>query len=311
MKRFLRPLALVMAAVVLLLSGCTGYSLGYPEQMWKLNDLYMASTGVMVHMEAGQFVADTAKTSGALKAGVNLRIPYTRLEADVWALYRLSSGDEWKLWEIKPDKYFFNGQREATITQLKGYVDHMQKADYTVVQTGSGVYYPSPGVPVPDSYTPEAYARCLQIVVVSRPELGQNIVGYLYRWHPSKRVNGGRCKDQDDQTRNQYLAGFAADAAEFVKQKFEHVDPAQMMLAIEAHKTALATIRQQLVDVMTYDDDPDNAWIDPGTTRAKTHMELMKYEIPIIFRVAPDPAVPFPGIQRDNGDSWECTDIAC
>jgi len=215
-------------------------------------------------------VADDAKVrGGAIQAGVNLRMPYSR--------------------------------------------EAMKDADYAVWQMNSGVYYPAPGEPVADRYTPEAAARCIQVVVVSRPEQasGKNILGYYFRWHPDRTMNGQKCRSQEAHLKNQLLAGFAADSAAFVKQKFEHVTPAQFQLAITAKKTHLPAIRQQLVDIKTYNEDTEDWEIEPVTTKVRVHAELMKGYIPIIFKTAPDPTLPFPGVRQDQGRSWWCDQRAC
>lgn len=72
-----------MALVVLmvLLAGCTGLELDETQRL-KLDDLYLSGTGRYIHYGAGRFVADTVRANGARAAGINLRVPYSRLEVD-------------------------------------------------------------------------------------------------------------------------------------------------------------------------------------------------------------------------------------
>ena len=307
-------ISVILLMLAAILAGCTGGELS-PQSQWTLDDLYMSSIGTMIHMQIGQKIADDAgERGGAVNAGVNLRIPFTRLTSDVWAVYNRPGGQEWTLWEIKPDHYFFMENRLAdAIQQLDGYVDGMSKAEYTVRQANSGVYYPAPGEPVPDRYTPEAASRCVQVVVVSRPELasGRNIVGYTFRWHPDKVMSGKKCRNQDAEVKNQLLAGLASDAAEYVKQSLGHVNPAQFQLAITAKKTDLGTIRQQLVDIYTENDLGE--WeIDQATTKSDVHRGLMKEYIPVLFKTAPQSSIPsFPEPGSSSDGSWYCDQKAC
>lgn len=307
-------LSLALVVIVPVLFGCTGNSFGSDNQQ-TLNDLYMAATGTMVHAQAGQFVADTAKANGAYAAGIALRIPYSRLVADVWAKYSTPSGEFFRLWEIKPDHYhFIDGKLEDASAQLTRYVDKMKAAGYDVRPWyPSGVNFPPPGTPVPDEYTPQAANRCLQVIITTRSfndyPNSEGVIGYRYRWHPTRQVNGVRCKNQDHATKNAFLAGFAADAADWVKEN-HGLSQGQYMLAVTAKKTDLAAIRQQLVDVYTQN-DADEWVVEMGTTKAKLHEVLMDKAVPALFRDISAVQVPFPGARGDTKDYWNCDEIAC
>lgn len=317
-----RSLGIVLLLAVIL-SGCTGVDLE-PDKQWKLDDIYLASTGTLIHFQVGQFIADELKALGSIDAGINYDVPKTRLEVDIYAFFQVPSGQVLHIYELKPRHWFDRlGKAAQAQGQIDKYRDKLKLAAHLKnipIVRGERWYAPPKGRAVPDRYVPEAARRCLQVMVETRYEDSPGLIWYWYRWHPEKKsVNGTSCGNQTKKEKNASLSGFVWDAADSLRYKYGQnwTARSQEKAAMVAYTDDIASMRQQVVDVYYYDDETDDWEIESETTRAELHRQLMPKYIPSWFFSGQGweyQSYPMPGWGNKHKtpmDHWECTKEAC
>ena len=317
----MRKIGVAGLLLVLFLAGCTGVQLDSSDKQWKLDDIYTGATGKQVHIGIGKFVADVLKAEGAMEAGIDMAVPGTRLEADVYAEFDYRAGTKVELYEIKPRKWFNNTLKaESAASQLGKYVTAL-RGQGMWVSYGGHFAAPQPGIAVPDVYTPEAKANCIQVMIETYNAIYPGNIWYWYRWHPQGDFGGKKCKDLNQQEKNAALSYFVWQASDVLNLNWGQNDhaTAQRKTAAIAYTDGVADMRQQLVDIEVYDEELGEWVIDQGTTRAQVHNNLMLKYIPSWFYTGQsfrsEPDIPFPGFQEDSSDNgqtyWECTEAAC
>lgn len=294
---------LTLLGLLILIGGCTGDQL-FPNERWKLQHLYLASTGTWLHVSVGRYIADQLRLMGATQAGINLRIPSTRLVADVYGEFHGIRGMNLEVYEIKPIGWAYASRFQEAAIQLARYVGPLgQRPEYDMVTPGGTFKAPLPaGVIVPREYTPELYSRCLEVKLTTYDTLSPGVVFYAYRWRTGQQ-NGNDCRKLTREQINAYLSSYVYDVTATHLPRKAKVDMLLARLGQNYHRDGIAALKA----VVLWPEGAEEQELDSKREFEVTR-RLMRRQIPFYFKQMSD--TPW-GLNIRPGQVQECEQRIC
>lgn len=283
--------------VALVLSACTsGAFLGQPEKA-KLKDLYVTSTGVMVHEKLGLYLGAQLTAIGATSVGINGKVPATLYETDLWARWQAAdrSTCTLEIYEIKPASNFSKPElTEKAKAQINRYVDYhrVDAMEECNVKTGGWIDTNGKAVTVPRGVIPEADNRCIKVTYWTVHSIAPGVVFYAYDWMNQD------CRSKANTEKIANIRGFINDAVTWNSKNKSMQSHQRAMLQL-AEEGAVA----ELSNILLY---PGG---DATISEQKIIDELASQTIPMAFKdwSATDPLIWPSYVDKAKQDNpWEC-----